>query len=58
MIKSLIRKLTSQPINLLSANDFITMYTDDQMGNAIDIPDVWLKQHFTRLNSYAKATHE
>ena len=57
-LKSLIRRLTSQPINLLSSNDFNTMYIDDQMGNAIDIPDVWLKQHFTRLNSYAKATHE
>lgn len=57
-LKSLIRKLTSQPISLLSSNSFNTMYTDDQMGNAIDIPDVWLKQHFTRLNSYAKATHE
>ena len=56
-LKSLIRKLTSQPINLLSSNDFNTMYTDDQMGNAIDIPDIWLKQHFTRLNSYAKTTH-
>ena len=57
-LKSLIRKLTSQPINLLSSNSFNTMYIDDQMGNAIDIPDIWLKQHFTRLNSYAKATHE
>ena len=57
-LKSLIRRLTSRPINLLSSNDFNTMYTDDQMGNAIDIPDIWLKQHFTRLNSYAKATHE
>jgi len=57
-LKSLIRRLTSRPINLLSSNDFNTMYTDDQMGNAIDIPDVWLKQHFTKLNSYAKATHE
>ena len=56
-LKSLIRKLISQPINLLSSNDFNTMYTDDQMGNAIDIPDIWLKQHFTRLNSYAKATY-
>ena len=56
-LKLLIRRLTSQPINLLSSNDFNTMYIDDQMGNAIDIPDVWLKQHFTRLNSYAKATH-
>ena len=57
-LKSLIRRIISQPINLLSSNDFNTMYLDDQMGNAIDIPDVWLKQHFTRLNSYAKATHE
>ena len=57
-LKSLIRNLISQPINLLSSNDFNTMYADDQMGNAIDIPDIWLKQHFTRLNSYAKATHE
>ena len=57
-LKSLIRRITSQPINLLSSNDFNIMYTDDQMGNAIDIPDIWLKQHFTRLNSYAKATHE
>jgi len=56
-LKSLIRRLISQPINLLSSNSFNTMYTDDQMGNAIDIPDIWLKQHFTRLNSYAKATH-
>ena len=56
--KWIIRKLISQPINLLSSNKFNTMYTDDQMGNAIDIPDIWLKQHFTRLNSYAKATHE
>ena len=56
-LKSLIRKITSQPINLLSSNDYNTMYTEDQMGNAIDIPDIWLKQHFTRLNSYAKATH-
>ena len=56
-LKSLIRRIISQPINLLSSNDFNTMYIDDQMGNAIDIPDIWLRQHFTRLNSYAKATH-
>lgn len=56
-LKSLIRRIISRPINLLSSNDFNTMYIEDQMGNAIDIPDIWLKQHFTRLNSYAKATH-
>ncbi len=57
-IKLQITRLIEAPINLLSSNTFNTMYTDDQMGNAIDIPDIWLKQHFTRLNSYAKATHE
>ena len=57
-LKLQITRLIEAPINLLSSNDFNTMYTDDQMGNAIDIPDIWLKQHFTKLNSYAKATHE
>ena len=57
-LKLQITRLIEAPINLLSSNSFNTMYTDDQMGNAIDIPDIWLKQHFTRLNSYAKATHE
>ena len=56
-LKLQITRLIEAPINLLSSNDFNTMYTDDQMGNAIDIPDIWLKQHFTKLNSYAKATH-
>lgn len=55
-LKLQITRLIEAPINLLSSNDFITMYADDQMGNAIDIPDIWLKQHFTRLNSYAKST--
>ena len=57
-LKLQITRLIEAPINLLSSNSFNTMYTDDQMGNAIDIPDIWLKQHFTKLNSYAKATHE
>ena len=57
-LKLQITRLIEAPINLLSSNSFNTMYTDDQMGNAIDIPDIWLKQHFTRLNSYAKSTHE
>ena len=56
-LKLQITRLIEAPINLLSLNSFNTMYADDQMGNAIDIPDIWLKQHFTRLNSYAKATH-
>ena len=57
-LKLQITRLIEAPINLLSSNSFNTMYIDDQMGNAIDIPDIWLKQHFTKLNSYAKATHE
>jgi len=57
-LKLQITRLIEAPINLLSSNDFNTMYLEDQMGNAIDIPDIWLKQHFTKLNSYAKATHE
>ena len=57
-LKLQITRLIEAPINLLSSNSFNTMYTDDQMGNAIDIPDIWLKQHFTKLNSYAKATYE
>ena len=56
-LKLQITRLIEAPINLLSSNDFNTMYLEDQMGNAIDIPDIWLKQHFTKLNSYAKATH-
>ena len=57
-IKLQISRLIEAPINLLSRNDFIIMYNDDQLGNAIDIPDLWLKEHFTRLNTLAKQTHE
>tara|TARA_B110000879_G_C11171286_1_gene513696 strand:+ start:1632 stop:2663 length:1032 start_codon:yes stop_codon:yes gene_type:complete len=57
-LKSQIRRIIQSPINLLSRNDFITMYTDDQLGNAIQTPDIWLKEHFTKLNSLAKTTHE
>ena len=57
-IKLQISRLIEAPINLLSRNDFIIMYNDDQLGNAIDIPDLWLKEHFTKLNTLAKQTHE
>ena len=57
-LKLQISRLIEAPINLLSRNDFIIMYNDDQLGNAIDIPDLWLKEHFTRLNTTAKLTHE
>ena len=57
-LKRQIRDIMNQPINLLSRNSFTTMYHNDCMGNALQIPDAWLTQHFVRLNSYAESTHE
>ena len=57
-LKLQIRRIIQSPVNLLSRNDFITLYTDDQLGNAIQTPDIWLKEHFSKLNSLAKTTHE
>ena len=57
-IKLQISRLIEAPINLLSRNDFIIMYNDDQLGNIIQVPDLWLKEHFTKLNTLAKQTHE
>ena len=57
-LKIQIQNLLSRPINLLSRNDFTTMYYNDCMGNALQIPDTWLTQHFVKLNSYAESTHE
>ena len=57
-LKLQITRLIEAPINLLSRNNFIIMYNDDQLGNAIQTPDLWLREHFTRLNILAKQTHE
>jgi len=57
-LKLKIARLIEAPINLLSRNGFIMMYNDDQLGNAIKIPDLWLKEHFIKLNTFAKQTHE
>ena len=57
-IKLQIARLIEAPINLLSRNDFIIMYNDDQLGNAIKAPDLWLREHFIKLNTLAKQTHE
>jgi len=57
-LKLQIQRLIEAPINLLSRNDFIIMYNEDQLGNAIQIPDLWLKEHFIKLNTFAKQTHE
>jgi len=57
-LKLQITRLIEAPINLLSRNDFIMMYSDDQLGNAIKSPDLWLREHFVKLNTLAKQTHE
>ena len=57
-LKLRITRLIEAPINFLSRNDFIIMYNDDQLGNAIASPDLWLKEHFIKLNTFAKQTHE
>jgi len=57
-LKLKITRLIEAPINLLSRNDFIIMYNDDQLGNAIKAPDLWLREHFIKLNTLAKQTHE
>ena len=56
-LKLQITRLIEAPINLLSRNDFIIMYNDDQLGNAIASPDLWLREHFIKLNTLAKQTH-
>jgi DNA polymerase-1 len=57
-LKLQITRLIEAPINLLSRNDFIMMYNDDQLGNTITSPDLWLREHFIKLNTLAKQTHE
>ena len=57
-LKLQITRLIAAPINLLSRNDFIMMYSDDQLGNAIKAPELWLREHFVKLNTLAKQTHE
>jgi len=57
-LKLQIARLIEAPINLLSRNEFIMMYSDDQLGNAIKAPDLWLREHFVKLNTLAKQTHE
>ena len=57
-LKLQITRLIEAPINLLSRNDFIIMYNDDQLGNAISAPELWLREHFIKLNTFAKQTHE
>ena len=57
-LKLQITRLIEAPINLLSRNDFIITYNEDQLGNAIASPDLWLREHFIKLNTLAKQKHE
>jgi len=57
-IKIRISDLASRPTNLLHRNDFIMLYNNDYMGNNLQNPDIWLKEHFLKLNNLAKITHE
>lgn len=57
-IKLHIQDLASRPTNLLHRNDFIMLYNEDYMGNNLQNPDIWLKEHFIKLNNLAKLTHE
>ena len=57
-IKIQINDLYSRPINLLHRNDFIMLYNEDYMGNNLQNPDIWLTDHFLKLNKLAQLTHE
>jgi len=57
-LKIQISDLASRPTNLLHRNDFIMLYNEDYMGNNLQNPDIWLKEHFLKLNNLAKITHE
>jgi DNA polymerase I len=57
-IKMQIIDLTSRPTDLLHRNDFIRLYNEDYMGNNLKNPDIWLTDHFLKLNKLAQITHE
>jgi DNA polymerase-1 len=57
-IKLHVQDLASRPVNTLHRNDFIVLYNQDHMGEALQNPDIWLKEHFLNLNNLAKLTHE
>jgi len=57
-IKLQIQEMFFKSINLLHRNDFIMLYNEDFMGNNLQNPDIWLKEHFLKLNNLAKVTYE
>lgn len=56
-LKARILDLSHLPTNLLSKQDFYTLYYEDKMGEAIKVLDFWLDEHFLKLNQYAKQTY-
>lgn len=56
--KMQIQDLANSPTNILHRNDFIMLYNEDFMGENLQNPDIWLKEHFLKLNNFAKLTHE
>ena len=57
-IKIHLNDLHARPMNLLHRNDFINLYNNDYMGNNLQNPDIWLTDHFLKLNNLAQLTHE
>ena len=57
-IKMQIMDLASRPTDLLHRNDFIMLYNEDYMGSNLKNPDIWLTDHFLKLNKLAQITHE
>ena len=57
-IKIHLNDLHARPMNLLHRNDFISLYNNDYMGTNLQNPDIWLTDHFLKLNNLAQLTHE
>ena len=57
-IKIHLNDLHARPMNLLHRNDFINLYNNDYMGTNLQNPDIWLTDHFLKLNNLAQLTHE
>lgn len=57
-IKIHLNDLHDRPMNLLHRNDFINLYNNDYMGTNLQNPDIWLTDHFLKLNNLAQLTHE
>jgi len=57
-VKIHINDLYASQMNVLHRNDFINLYNNDYMGTNLQNPDIWLTDHFLKLNNLAQLTHE